>query len=232
MEANILLLGLLALILVLYALREMGRSPPARVAALTRSALAMMALGAAALALTRGHFIVALALGGAAMLTAAGKNFRAPFTFGGAKRVRGGTVDLEFDDYGVRDGKVLSGRFAGWKLSEMSKFECDAFHAQCAVEDPQALLALEAYLDRRFPGWRATAQDNADAGWNGSNGRVGEMSEQEAYQTLGLRRGSSADEIVRAHRALMKERHPDHGGTTDDAARLNQAKDRLLRRHV
>jgi DnaJ-class molecular chaperone len=57
------------------------------------------------------------------------------------------------------------------------------------------------------------------------------MSEQEAYQTLGLRAGASAEEIIRTHRRLMKERHPDHGGTTDDAARINQAKDRLLRRH-
>ena len=220
---------------MLFGLRELGRAAPARVASLTRQGLTALALVAAAMMLMRGNFAVALALAGAALVTAAGKNFYAPFTLGGNRRMRGAAVELEFDDFGVRDGRVLSGPFAGWKLSEMSKSECEAFLAQCRVENPQALLALEAYFDRRFPGWRATAQDDADlgrgAGRAGGVGRAGEMSEQEAYETLGLRRGASADEIVRAHRTLMKERHPDHGGTTDGAARLNQAKDKLLRRH-
>ena len=226
------LLGLLVLILMLLGLRELGRSPPARVASLTRQGLTALALVAAALMLTRGHFVVALALAGVALITAAGKSFNAPFTLGGNRRVRGAAVELEFDDFGVRDGAILSGPFTGWKLSEMSKSECEAFLAQCRVENPQALLALEAYFDRRFAGRRATAQDDPNPGRRaGGVGRTGEMSEQEAYETLGLRRGASADEIVRAHRMLMKERHPDHGGTTDGAARLNQAKDRLLRRH-
>jgi hypothetical protein len=235
MEAQIFLLGLLALILLLFALRGLGRVPPARAASFMRGGLAALALGAAALALARGHFAVALALAGAAILTASGRNFHAPFTLGGNRRVRGGTVELDFDDFGVRDGAILSGPFAGWKLSELSKSECETFYAQARVADPEALLALEAYFDRRFPGWRAAAQDDSDSfsfrREAGGRGGSSEMSEDEAYETLGLRRGAGAEEIVRAHRALMKERHPDHGGTTDEAARLNQAKDRLLRRH-
>jgi hypothetical protein len=175
--------------------------------------------------LARGQFAAALGLAGVA-LAALGRSFP---PFSGGKR--GPTVDMEFDDFGVRDGAVRVGPFAGSKLSELSKSQCLALYAQCRGENAQTLLALEAYFDRRFPGWRVTAQDDADARRGGGIRRAGEMSEQEAYETLGLRRGASADEIVRAHRTLMKERHPDHGGTTDGAARLNQAKDRLLRRH-
>jgi len=230
----------LALILLLYGLRELGRAPPGQAAKLMRTGFATVALAAAVLALLRGNAALALAFAGAAMLIAAGKSFRAPFmrfgksfgaSFGGNKALPDASVEFEFDNSGVRDGAILSGRFAGWKLSELSRVECEAFYAQCRATGSEALLAVEAYFDRRFPGWRAAAQDDSDAGRNRTTARNGEMTEQEAYQTLGLRPGARVEEIVRAHRTLMKERHPDHGGTTDDAARLNQAKDKLLRRH-
>ena len=58
------------------------------------------------------------------------------------------------------------------------------------------------------------------------------MSEDEAYEVLGLRRGATREEVVRAHRTVMKKWHPDHGGTADLAARANEAKEVLLRRHA
>ena len=57
------------------------------------------------------------------------------------------------------------------------------------------------------------------------------MTRQQAYQALGLQDGASGEEIIRAHRSLMKKFHPDRGGATEQAALVNQAKDVLLTRH-
>jgi hypothetical protein len=89
---------------------------------------------------------------------------------------------------------------------------------------------LASYFDRGYPRWREDAHDDAAAGRRGPP-PSGKMSEQEAYQILGLHPGASADDIGRAHRGLIKKLHPDQGGSTYLAARVNEAKDVLLRRH-
>jgi hypothetical protein len=59
--------------------------------------------------------------------------------------------------------------------------------------------------------------------------RAGWMSAEEAYQVLGLRPGASEADIREAHRRLMRAAHPDSGGSDWLAARINQARDVLLR---
>lgn len=57
------------------------------------------------------------------------------------------------------------------------------------------------------------------------------MSEHEAYQMLGLSEGASRADVGKAYRRLIKQAHPDHGGSAQRAARLNEAKQVLTRRH-
>jgi hypothetical protein len=52
-----------------------------------------------------------------------------------------------------------------------------------------------------------------------------------AWEILGLKPGASADQIEKAHRDKARRWHPDHeGGSHEEMARLNAARDELLRR--
>lgn len=88
----------------------------------------------------------------------------------------------------------------------------------------------KADLDGAAPGGR----EHADSDGNPRQARAarpGAMTEQEAYQVLGLDPGAGNDAVRAAHRALIKKLHPDAGGVSALAAKVNEAKDVLLKRH-
>jgi DnaJ family protein C protein 19 len=56
-----------------------------------------------------------------------------------------------------------------------------------------------------------------------------EMSRSEAAKLLGVGDNASTEEIIEAHRRLIAKVHPDAGGNAELAARVNRARDVLLR---
>lgn len=133
-------------------------------------------------------------------------------------------------DTGVMGGKIRRGRYQGHALADLELDELLLLLDELRQDDPQSVQLLEAYLDRSYPDWRGGAEDdNADA--DGAASRPpprGGMSVEEAYGILGLKPGAAESEIKEAHRRLMLKNHPDQGGSTYLAARINQAKDVLL----
>jgi hypothetical protein len=133
-------------------------------------------------------------------------------------------------DSGDVSGTILKGQQQGKTLDELDKAALVDFARTCAGTDPNALGLLEVYFDRRFPGWREDLKADLDARRSGGI-RAGVMTPQEAYEILGLKAGATGEEIRAAHRTLIKKLHPDQGGSTYLAARVNEARDLLLSRH-
>jgi DnaJ domain len=229
-----LIFGVLILVLVLWVLNVISKADPKVAARVTKIGGGMVALGFAVFLGLRGEIAIAIPLGAAGLgllgwvpFGPSGFSARTQKSGGQTSRVRSAYFDLELDhDSGAMRGRVLAGRHQG---AELERLDIRTLAAMLGEIDEESRALLVAYLDRRDPSWSEHAQADATAGRSGSSG--GKMSEQEAYQILGLETGADADDISRAHRTLMKKLHPDQGGSTYLAARINEAKETLLRRH-
>jgi hypothetical protein len=228
------LLGLVVLLLLLWAASAFIKADPKQVVRILRGIGGVAALLLAAFLLFRGAIGVAIPIGAVGLGLLGWASFwpvslgaRTQRSAGQASRVRTAFLEMELDhDTGRMQGRVLAGSCQGASL--------DALDAATLMKllgefDNDSRDLLAAYLDRREPDWRQHAQHDAGAGTRPAG--AGKITEEEAYQILGIQPGATTEEISRAHRSLIKKLHPDHGGTTYLAARINEAKDVLLRSH-
>jgi hypothetical protein len=230
------LLGVVVLVLLLWAANSFSKADPKQAAKLLRNLGGGAALLFAVFLLIRGEIgpavtVGVLALGtlGWVQLWPATFGARTQKSSGQVSRVRTAFVEMELDhDSGTMRGRILAGAHQGAALDALDP---PTLIGLLPAMDADSRDLLAAYLDRRAPGWREHAQYDATAGDGSQSARSGKMTKEEAYQILGIEPGAGANEITRAHRSLMKKLHPDQGGSTYLAARVNEAKETLLRRH-
>jgi hypothetical protein len=228
--------GLVALILLL--LRAYANADPQTLKRVLFALGAALALGIVAIAVATGR--AGALFGLAIFLYPLWRNWRAIAarakaavgpTPGQTSTVETPWLRLVLDhDSGAMSGRVLQGEFAGRALDDLAEDELRALRQACAADADSARL-LDAYLDRRFGG-----QDFADeTGESPAEeppprpSATGGMELDEARSILGLHPGAGEEEIRAAHRRLMLKLHPDQGGSDWLAARINQAKDLLLK---
>jgi len=232
-----LLIALLVLFVLIQGIRFAARAKPAALIGAVKVAGGLACFAVAALLFLRGH--TEMALGAAGVGLWLGGWASAPQWLErlrpGKRRtlLRSAMIEIEFDPVtGVMDGRALAGPFEGRTFNAMTTQDLQTLHGLCATGDPEGLRHLEVYFDSRFPGWRGAGEGDAHARAGRDRARhSGAMTEDEAYEVLGLQKGAARDEITRAHRTLMKKLHPDQGGPTALAARVNEAKEILMRRH-
>jgi hypothetical protein len=228
-----LLFGLVVLVAVLWGLHIISKADPRVGARVVKGAGGILALGGAVYLGLRGQVGIAIPLGvfGLGLLGwmpfgPAGFSERANKSRGQVSRVRSTYLEMELDhDSGEMRGRIIAGRHQGATLAQL---DVKTLAELLSDFDDESRALLMAYLDRRDTRWSEYAKGDPGARRAAATGK---MTEQEAYQILGLQPGASAEAIAGAHRTLMKKFHPDQGGTTYLAARINEAKEILLRRH-
>lgn len=225
-----LFLGTVALVIGLLALHGFTRANPSLLARQLRLAAGGLLLILAAACLARGLIGYAVPLGGLGWYLLS-PSFGLPGRWrpksqGQSSRVRTDHLEMELDhDSGEMRGRVLKGIFQGRDIEGMKPAEMALLWQDCRLVDQQSAQLIEAYLDRRYPSWR---EDVARGEEELSGGPDGRMSAVEAYDILGLEPGATEEDVRRAHRQLMLKMHPDRGGSTYLASKINEAKDVLL----
>jgi hypothetical protein len=221
--------GLLTMVL-LYG-RSFVNADPKKVAVIVRNLGGALAVALGALLAARGGVMI----GGPLVVIGLGAlfpNLRL-LGFGGARpsagvsEVETAFVRMRLDrDSGAIEGSVKTGSFAGRPLSALSESEVRSVLTEAEGADPDGAALLRAYIARRFAG------AGAGAGARGSRSAAaapsGAMSQEEALAVLGLERGATEDEVRAAHKRLMVKLHPDQGGSSWLAVKLNAARERLI----
>jgi hypothetical protein len=214
---------------ILYLLGWLSKAEVGKVAAFIRRSSGVLAVGALVLLFTRNIGLAILA-----GMVAYNVMLRTGWYPGkprgsappGVSTVRSAYIEMALDHTtGAITGKVLKGRFAGRALSDFGEAERDDFLAELHANDLQGVQLFEAYLDRTSPGWKPAGADPSSRGGKPSRA----MTLDEAYLVLGLKWGATRDDVLAAHRNLMKRFHPDQGGSTYLAAQVNEAKDMILK---
>lgn len=224
-----LLLGLVIVVVVALALHGFTNANPGILAKRLKAFVGVVSLFVAVVLAARGMIAVAapagmlgvwLLWGGGSALPSSRKSS------GQTSQVVTDTLEMELDhDTGDILGVVRRGMFAGQRIESLQPAELALLWQDCRADDPQSAQLIEAYLDRAYPTWR----EDVRRGEQEMRGPDGRMSPDEAYEILGLKFGASDDEIRKAHRELMLRFHPDRGGSTYLASKINEAKDVLLR---
>ncbi len=125
-------------------------------------------------------------------------------------------------------GEVLKGPFAGRTLESLNTTELTDLFKQAQNENDESIELLITYLEKRYgPDWQnhVQVQNTHSTGQNSYS-----MTTEEAYDILGIQPNATEKDIVAAHRKLMQKLHPDRGGNTYLAAKINQAKTVLMKK--
>ena len=225
--------GFLAMLALVYGLRWASQANPATLARVLKYSAIAAALVGVGLLLFIGRLGILFVIAGLLFpLWRRWQRSRGAAEIG-ARQGRSSSIETVYlsmtldHDSGTVDGRIKAGRFKDRRLADLSRADLLALLAEVRASDPEGVAVLEAYLDRiHGASWRSREAGEESPRANAPAG--GAMTREEALDMLGLSAEATVADIREAHHRLMMKVHPDHGGSSYLAARLNEARDRLL----
>lgn len=138
----------------------------------------------------------------------------------------GGTASFKTDHLDVTiavqsgqlSGSVIKGPYAGKSIAELSENDIKELENYYRERDKKSYYLI-----------RFARKGQTSGGGQQASPPFASPGRDEALQILGLSGDPSREEIIAAHRRLINKLHPDRGGSDFLAARVNQARDILLK---
>ncbi len=141
--------------------------------------------------------------------------------------VRSTHLEMTLDhDSGKIEGRILAGEREGQLLSKLALHELLKFYVEIKTDD-ESIKLFQTFLDNAHPDWR-DQYDERSAGGEEQSPLSRVLSQDQAYEVLGLEAGCSEDDIRKAYHRLIKRVHPDSGGSAALMAQVTEARDSLL----
>ena len=227
--------GLLILVLLLVLGAVFVNTEPAKLLQVGRGIVIVIMAAVIAFLLFTGRFGLAIGAGMmlAGLLRGANPFARYPRREKGgeqASQVRTEWLEMRLDhESGEISGRVLQGVHVGRALDDLAMAEVKELYTNLLQDDPSSAQLLDSYALRRFGGdWR----DGSDAASGEAHPPPpGGMSREEALEILGLDETADEEAIHKAYKQMICRVHPDQGGSSYLAAKINQARDVLLKEH-
>jgi DnaJ domain len=130
-----------------------------------------------------------------------------------------------------QQARKLTGKLGGYGLLAFAGLMALRGQFEFAIPVGAVALGMLGYqqvLEKFRPqGGQGPSQGGGQEQQQAARSRV-KMSRDEALRVLGLPAGATADDVKAAHRRLLKDFHPDKGGTNYLASKINEAKDVLM----
>lgn len=134
----------------------------------------------------------------------------------------------DFDSESIQ-GEIINGPHSGKTLDSLTLPQLQELLEFYGANDNDSLQLLMAYVQRQYPNEDWVLHQREEQSQRQNTNLPTEMTRREALEILGLQDDADTKQIKTAHKQLMQRLHPDRGGSPYLAAKVNAAKDFLLK---